>query len=83
MIARQFRILSLVKYLQSLGKSSSEITQRLRLHPFVVRKALSHSRNFTIEHLRKLYQKLVRTDLAVKEGRFDGKLALDLFIAAL
>lgn len=83
MIARQFRIIVLVKYLLSLGKNQSEITSVLRLHPFVVKKTSSQSRNFSYDQLKKLYKKLVMTDMAVKEGRFDGKLALDLFITAL
>lgn len=82
-LTRQFRILSLVKYLSSKGKSSSEITNILKLHPFVVRKALAHADNFTMDQLKKLYQKLVKTDLVVKEGRFEHKLALDLLIAAI
>jgi len=83
MIARQFRILAMVKYLQELGKNHAEITSVLKLHPFVVRKSVSHCRNFSFKQLRKLYQKLVKTDLVVKEGRFDDKLALDLLIAAV
>ena len=83
MLARQFRILSLVKFLIDQNKSFSEISSALRLHPFVIRKSISHCKNFTIQQLRKLYQKLVKTDLVVKQGRFDEKLALDLLIAAI
>ncbi len=82
-LARQFRILSLVKYLSQKDKSSSEITNTLKLHPFVVRKAITQADNFTMEQLKKLYQKLVKTDLVVKEGRFAPKLALDLLVAAI
>jgi DNA polymerase-3 subunit delta len=83
MIARQFRIITLTGYLVSLGKSSKEITNILKLHPFVVHKALIHCNNFTFEKLRKLYRKLVSTDLVVKKGKFEAKLALDLLIAAV
>jgi len=83
MLARQFRILAMVKYLSKIGRNHAEITSELKLHPFVVRKAVSHSRNFTFEKIRKLYYKLLKTDLVVKQGRFDEKLALDLWIAAL
>ncbi|MFC1780557.1 DNA polymerase III subunit delta [Patescibacteria group bacterium] len=83
MITRQFRILAMVKYLLNLHKNHAEITSTLRLHPFVVRKAVSHCHNFTISQLRKLYSKLVKTDLVVKQGMFSEKLALDLLIAAI
>jgi len=83
MIARQFRIIAQVKSLLNMSKNYAEIASLLKLHPFVVRKAVEHSKNFTLKHLRKLYQKLVKTDLVVKQGRFDEKLALDLLIATL
>ncbi len=83
MIARQFRILSMIKYLVNLGKGQSEITRILKLHPFVVKKSMRHSYNFTLKQLRKLYQKLFKTDLVVKEGKFEEKLALDLLIVVI
>lgn len=83
MIARQLRILSLTKWLLSKSKTQAQITKKLKLHPFVVRKALMHSRNFDLKKLRKLFQKLTNTDFVVKTGKFEEKLALDLFIAAL
>lgn len=83
MIARQLRIITMVKTLLEMGKNFAEMASNLKLHPFVIRKAVDHSKNFTFERLRKLYQKLVKTDLVVKQGRFDEKLALDLLIAAL
>jgi DNA polymerase-3 subunit delta len=83
MLARQFRILSLVKFLTEKKKNFAEISSTLKLHPFVIRKALIHCKNFTFTQLRKLYKKLVKTDLVVKQGRFEEKLALDLLIAAI
>jgi DNA polymerase-3 subunit delta len=82
MLTRQFRLLTQVVYLLKKGKSYADISKLLRLHPFVLRKTISHSKNFSLEKLKKLYQKLVKTDLVVKEGRFEERLALDLFIAA-
>ncbi|MDD3647462.1 MAG: DNA polymerase III subunit delta [Candidatus Dojkabacteria bacterium] len=83
MLTRQLRILVMTKYLIQVGRSQSEIVRKLRLHPFVVKKSISHSSNFTFAKLRKLYQKLLNTDLVVKEGRFEERLVLDLFVAAL
>ncbi len=83
MIARQLRILTLVKFLSYYGKSQAEITRTLKLHPFVTRRVLDYSKKYTISSLRTLYQKLVNTDFVVKTGKFDEKLAIDLFIAAI
>jgi DNA polymerase-3 subunit delta len=83
MIGRQFRILVMIKYLLSVGKTYADIVSELALHPFVVRKGVEQSKNFSLPRLRKLYQKLVNTDEVVKEGKFDGKLAIDLLILAL
>jgi DNA polymerase-3 subunit delta len=83
MIGRQLRILFLTKKLLDQGYSQAEIIRTLKLHPFVARKAVIQSQNFSIDQLKKLYQKLVNTDLAIKESRFEEKLALDLFISAL
>jgi DNA polymerase-3 subunit delta len=83
MIARQLRILTSVKYLCDYHHNAAEISSILKLHPFVVRKAIQQSANFSMKKLKKLYEKLFKTDIVVKEGRFDDKLALDLFVAAL
>lgn len=83
MMARQLRILALTRYLKQIGKGHSDIIKILKLHPFVVRKAIEDSQNFNLAQLAKLYNKLMHTDLVIKEGRFSDKLALDLFITAL
>jgi DNA polymerase-3 subunit delta len=83
MLAREFRILAQVSSLLQKGKNYSEIVSVLKLHPFVVRKAITHSKNFAYEILAKLFSKLLKTDLAVKKGRFNEKLALSLLVAAI
>ncbi|MBU0976548.1 MAG: DNA polymerase III subunit delta [Patescibacteria group bacterium] len=83
MLTRQLRILVMTKYLLKIGRSQSEIVSKLHLHPFVVKKSVVHAGNFSFQKLRRLYQKLLNTDLVVKEGKFEEKLVLDLFIAAL
>ena len=83
MITRQLRILALAKMLMDEGVSVPAIISKLRLHPFVARKIIADCPKFTIEEIKKLYDKLVRLDLIVKEGRFEEKLGLDLFIAAI
>jgi DNA polymerase III delta subunit len=36
-----------------------------------------------MERLREVYNKLLETDLAIKTGKYDGELALNLLVADL
>ena len=49
MIARQFKVIMQVRQLQLQGHSSKSIADRLKLHPFVVGKALKQTKNFSDE----------------------------------
>ena len=53
------------------------------LHRFVAEKGRRQSRNFSMEQLETIYRKLLETDLAIKTGRMDQVLALDMLIAGL
>lgn len=83
MITRQFRILLQVKELLQQNVPQREIPARLGLHPFVVQKAVNQARNFTLRQLQTVYRCLVETDEAVKAGRMEGSLALDLLLVEL
>ena len=83
MIVRQFRILVQVKELSERGLGQREITDKLKLHSFVVEKGLRQARNFSMAQLEKVYDQLVETDVAIKTGRLDPVLALDLLVAGL
>lgn len=83
MITRQFRILIQVKELAGEGMSRSALQSRLGLHPFVVKKALAQARNFSPSQLNAIYQKILETDEAIKTGRLEPELALDMLVAEL
>lgn len=83
MITRQFRILMQVKELSQGGASTAEIRSRLSLHPFVVEKGLKQARNFSMSQLDAIYRQLLETDTAIKTGRIEPTLALDLLIVGL
>ncbi len=73
MLARQFRILGLVKEATEYQrKSNIEIAKELRLHPFVVQKALIQARTFSWEELKTLYARLVEVDLWTKSTPLSG-----------
>lgn len=83
MIARQFRIIIQVKDLSERGLSEQAIAARLKLHPFVVKKAVRQAMNFSMEQLEAIYRKLLETDVAIKTGQMDEVLALDMLVVGL
>jgi DNA polymerase-3 subunit delta len=83
MLARQIRILIQVSELREQGHTPKEIASRLKMHPYVVDKGLAQSRNFSMAQLEAAYQRLVETDWAIKAGRSEDVLALDMLVVAL
>ncbi len=73
MIAFQFRNLLIVRQIGKLSK----------LHPFVVQKTLPIAQKFTLEELKRIYQKIFAFDLGIKTGAIAPELALHVFIAQL
>ena len=88
MINFQFRNLLVVKAKSQEGSSSSSEqfgiwAKELGMHPFVLRKAYYQAQNFSLEDLKKIYQKIFKVDLATKTGELSPEIALDIFIAQL
>jgi len=71
MIARQFRLILQALELRHSGCSEREAIKQMQLHPFVARKTLAQSRNFTAEKVHVALQELLDLDMAVKNGRQD------------
>ncbi len=69
MILWQFRNLIKVKSGSTLG-----------LHPFVVKKSTFLARRFTLKELKSFYEHLLDIDLAIKTGRIEPRVALDLVV---
>jgi DNA polymerase-3 subunit delta len=83
MLVRQIRILIQVSELRDRGLTEKQITDHLKLHPFVVKKALPQSRNFTMAQLETAYSLLVEADWSIKTGKIEDVLALDLLVVEL
>lgn len=83
MITYQFRNLLIVKDLIEQGMNQYQIQREIRMHPFVVQKTFSQARNFSLDGLKKIYQKLLDTDIALKTSKIEPALALDLLVAKL
>lgn len=68
MIVRHFRILIQVFDLLSKNEPPFSITKKLKQHPFVIQNMTKQSRNFTLEKLEDIYQKLLKIDKDFKTG---------------
>jgi len=82
MIAYQFRNLLTIKELQSTQPYGA-IAKKSGLHPFVVQKSFYLCNQFSIEQLKKIYQRIFQVDLDIKTGKIDSELALDLLLAEI
>jgi DNA polymerase-3 subunit delta len=83
MLARQVRILIQVSELQAQGLTQQAIAGRLKLHSFVVKKAMAQSQNFDMAQLEEAHRNLVEADWSIKTGQAEGVLALDMLVVAL
>ncbi|MCJ7786863.1 hypothetical protein MUP06_01450 [Patescibacteria group bacterium] len=87
MINFQFRNLLLVKSCESKGElyinDMRILSKKLKLHPYIIRKSIQQARRFTIDELKKIYQKIFEVDLNIKTGKIDPQTALDMLIAEI
>ena len=80
MINFQFRNLIKIKSLIEQGKDLFQIQKLSKLHPFVIRKAFPIARNFSMEKLKNIYQKLFLLDYKIKTGKIDPRLGIEMFV---
>lgn len=80
MITRQLKILLLLK---QEDISSTEISSALQIHPFTLSKAKPYLHKFTVPGIKMMYRKLCDLDFAIKEGRIEARLGLNLFLASI
>jgi DNA polymerase-3 subunit delta len=83
MITRQFRLIALTKDLRK-GLSRLQIQDRLGLKStYGLDKTLSQAKLYDFERVKRAYDKLLKTDLAIKTGQYSDELALELLITEL
>jgi DNA polymerase-3 subunit delta len=82
MIERQLAIILRVK--EFSNGNQQEIREKLGLHPrYPLEKTMRQARTFTIPRLRKAFHALLDTDVAIKTGKYEDDLALDIMIIEL
>lgn len=81
MIAKHLMDLASVKSMA--GKPAANIQEVLELHPFVLKKALDQSRNFTLGELDNALKLCQKTDLDIKTGKTDERFGIELLITKI
>lgn len=80
LLARQFRIIFQVKQLKDSGYTQGEMAKRLKLHPYAVKVASGQAKVFEKPELLRILNETTEADYAMKTGKMDKKLALELFL---
>lgn len=80
LIARQFNLLLQVKELINLGKGQAEIAGKISLAPFIAKKYMTQSQGFSTEQLRSAVENCVDVEEAVKQGRMNDKIGVEMLI---
>jgi DNA polymerase-3 subunit delta len=84
MLARQVRLIVRARELKNRGEPAVVIQTSLGLHSgFIWRKTLEQAGRYPLSRVIKVYHKLLETDLAIKTGKYDSELALNILIAEL
>lgn len=84
MLSRQVRMIVVAKELKSQRKSAAEIRAKLGITlEFIWRKMLQQIDKYSMEQLKHIYLKLLETDLAIKTGKYNEELALNMLVAEL
>lgn len=80
LLAKQFRQLLLTKQYMQSGMSQQEISSSLGVPSFAVRNIASCARSYTVEELEQAVEDFVEAEEAVKTGRLQDVLSVELLI---
>ena len=84
MIERQLRLIALARDLTDRGVSPPDLGRRMGTNSdFVLRKTLGQARRLTLPQIRTKYRRVLESDLAIKQGRLEPALSLQLLVADL
>lgn len=83
MLNYQFRNLLTIKELTENGFNQNNMSQQVKMHPYVIKKTIQQGSQYNLESLKIIYQKLLDLDAAIKTGKIDAILGLDLLVVAL
>lgn len=79
-LTKHFDTLLTIKIMSSQGFHSREMENRTGLKDWMIRKYMGQTRAFSVELLKKAVQDGVEYETAIKTGRMEEQMALELFI---
>lgn len=80
LISRQFQILLNIKDMAAKGLDAQTMAQKAGIPPFAVRRNLTQAKGFTFAQLKRAIADGVELEEAVKTGRMNDQMAVELFI---
>lgn len=83
MIVRQFRLLLLAKEILDNRGGEGDVARLIKIPPFVAQKISLQARRFSRENLDSIYHRLLIVDEAVKSGKGELEVELDVLAAEL
>ena len=83
MITRQLRQVLEMKLLNGKGITGNEAAARVGVSPYAAGKLFKHTKFFQVEALKSAIEESLNLDLAIKTGRINDRIALELLISKL
>ena len=83
LMERQFDQLLRIKELSSGGLGEKLIADKLKLHPYAVKKNLPLTRKYSMAELRTAVEKLVSAEEDVKSGRLTDSMSVEIMLISL
>lgn len=80
LISRQFQILLNIKDMSGKGFDNAAMAKNAGIPPFAVRRNLSQAKGFTMQQLKQAIRDSVDYEEAVKTGRMNDQMAVELFL---
>ncbi len=80
---RHFRNLLLVKDYRGMGYNESEIKEKTKLHPFVIKKSMRQAEQFSTNQLIQALEQLLLIETALKSSSVNGEELLEQFVIEL
>lgn len=80
LILRQFQILLNIRDMAGKGLDNQTMAQKAGIPPFAVRRNVTQAKGFTIAQLKEALKEGVELEEAVKTGRMDDRMAVELLI---
>lgn len=80
LIARQFNLMLQAKELARSSSDQKYLGQQLGLNPFIARKYADRARKYSASRLREIVEACIETEAAVKTGKLDDRLSVELII---